>query len=192
MGWCVAKKSIQISLDNLISSSFFYLDQWTPDAQLKSNAAFDALRFIIIRLYESGHGRPLDTQIQLSIAAVAGKLGLSRYWTGILIHRLADAGWLEICSAWTGEKMKSSTIFKAGQMLKRLIFHLLAARRKKPHSKDANNPCQFLPRIQSIREKRQEYEFQEQAEREIKRLAEEGNPFAEWGKRMINRISPES
>ena len=99
-----------ISLDSIISSSFFYLEKWSLDEtlRLKSNAAFDTLRLLLIRLYEAGQGRPLDTSVQLSIGTVADKLGLSRYWTGILVHRLADAGWVEIRSEWTSERMKSS------------------------------------------------------------------------------------
>ena len=180
-------KSIQITLDNLISASSYYVGTWTPDKKLKSNAAFNTFRFLLIRLYESGQGRPLDTHVQLSIGTVADKLGLSRYWAGILIHRLADAGWIEIHSSWTGERMKSSTIFRAGRMLKRLVFHLLAARRKeKHHSKDAKNTCQFLLGILRIREKKEEHQFQERAERETERLAKAGNPFAQWAERLMN------
>ena len=180
-------KSIQISLDNLISSAFFYTGTWTPDAQLKSNAAFDTFRFLLIRLYESGQGRPLDTHVQLSIGSVADKLGLSRYWAGILIHRLADAGWIEIHSSWTGERMKSSTIFRAGRMLKRLVFHLLASRRKeKSRLKHDKHTCQFLPRIKKIREKREEHRFQERAEEALKCLTKQKSPFGLWAQRLMN------
>ena len=185
-------KSIQISLDNLISSAFFYTGTWTPDAQLKSNASFNTFRFLLIRLYEEGNGKPLDARIQLSIGNVADKLGLSRYWTGVLIHRLSDAGWLEIHSSWTGERMKSSTIFRAGRMLKRLVFHLLASRRKKakksPHSSDVNDTCQFLPLTKKIREKREEHRFQEQAEATLKQMTKQQNPFGLWANRLMSRL----
>ncbi len=166
-GWDVAK-SIQISLDNIISAATFYIGEWTPNDKLKSNAAFDTLRFLLIRLYEAGKGRPLDVNVQLSIGTVASTLGLSRYWTGVLVARLADAGWLETHSSWTDERMKSSTIFRAGRMLKRLMFHLIGARRKqKRHSSDDKYGCQFLRLLSPIEEKKKEHAFQEQAEQPL-------------------------
>lgn len=155
-----------IGLDQLISSSFYYLDQWTPEHQLKSNACFDVLRYLLCRLHDEGHGKVLNSHIELSQGYMGQKLGLSRQWVNTLVGRLVDAGWLVATSTWTGENMRSSTCFSAGRSLRRLVCQLLGSMRKKSYLKGVNGQLQSVPRSLRSREKREDFAFQKQAEGE--------------------------
>jgi hypothetical protein len=167
----VAQPSLAIELDQLISSSFFYLDKWTPDEKLKSNAAFDVLRYLLCRLHDEGDGKVLISHIELSQGYIGQKLGLSRQWVNTLVSRLVDAGWLVATSTWTGERMRSSTCFSAGRSLRRLVCQLLGSMRKKLHKRPVNNRRQSLPRSLRSREKRQDFAFQEEAEEQAQSFA---------------------
>ena len=163
-GWKVAQPSLAIELDQLISSSFFYLGKWTTDEKLKSNASFDVLRYLLCRLHDEGDGKVLQGHIELSQGYIGQKLGLSRQWVNTLVSRLVDAGWLVASSTWTGENMRSSTCFSAGRSLRRLVCQLLGSMRKKRQKKGVNGRRQSLPRSLRSREKRQDFAFQREAE----------------------------
>ena len=167
-----------IELDQLISSSFYYLGQWTPDEKLKSNAAFDVLRYLLCRLHDEGDGKVLTAHIELAQGMIGDKLGLSRQWVNTLVGRLVDAGWLVATSTWTGQRMRSSTCFSAGRSLRRLVCQLLGSMRKKRQKKPVNGRRQFLPRSLRSREKRKEFAFQEQAEEEAASFATQSGGMA--------------
>jgi len=161
----MALQTPAISLDQLISSSFYYLDRWTLEGpQLKSNASFDVLRYLLCRLHDEGDGKVLQGHIELSQGYIGQKLGLSRQWINVLVGRLVDAGWLVATSTWTGENMRSSTCFSAGRSLRRLVCQLLGSMRKKRQKKGVNGRRQSLPRSLRSREKRQDFAFQREAE----------------------------
>ena len=174
----MAQPSLAIGLDQLISSSFFYLDKWTQDEKLKSNASFDVLRYLLCRLHDEGDGKILQGHIELSQGYIGQKLGLSRQWVNTLVGRLVDAGWLVATSTWTGEKMRSSTCFSAGRSLRRLVCQLLGSRRKKSQKKGVNNRLQSLPRSLRSREKRQDFAFQEEAEEQARSFASQSEGIA--------------
>ncbi len=177
-----------ITLDQIISSSFFYLEKWSPDTiNLKSNAAFDVLRYLLCRLYEDGNGKPLQAHVELSHTTIGQRLGLSRPWVCEMVGRLVDGGWLESTSTWVGDNMRSSSCFSAGRQLRRLICHLLGSKRKKPHSKGVNDRLQSLPLPSTTTEKKADFAFQKAAEETMNRLSDLGNRFANWGKRMQER-----
>ena len=175
----MAQPSLAIELDQLISSSFFYLDKWTPDEKLKSNAAFDVLRYLLCRLHDEGDGKVLQGHIELSQGYIGQKLGLSRQWVNTLVSRLVDAGWLVASSTWTGEKMRSSTCFSAGRSLRRLVCQLLGSRRKKRQNTPVNGRRQFSPRSLRSREKRQDFAFQEEAEEQARSFATQSGGIAQ-------------
>ncbi len=177
-----------LPLDQLISSSFFYLEKWSPDTiNLKSNAAFDVLRYLLCRLYEEGNGKPLQAHVELSQSTIGEQLGLSRPWVCEMVGRLVDGGWLVATSTWVGDNMRSSSCFSAGRQLRRLICYLLGSKRKKRHSRAVNSRLQSGPLQSSTKEKKEDFAFQKAAEETIDRLSDLGNRFAEWGKRMQER-----
>ncbi len=181
-----------ITLDQIISSSFFYLDKWSPDnSHLKSNAAFDVLRYLLCRLYEEGNGKPLLAHVELSHSTIGERLGLSRPWVCEMVGRLVDGGWLVSTSTWVGDNMRSSSCFSAGRQLRRLICHLLGSKRKKRHSKAVNDRLQSGPLQSSTKEKKEDFAFQKAAEEAMDRLSDLGNRFANWGKRMQERAKTE-
>jgi hypothetical protein len=88
----------------------------------------------------------MGSQIVLAQGTIGRKLGLSRQWVGILLARLADAGWLECYSPVLADGMRGSTIFRIGRQLKRLIVMLTKSKgRKKPAKSDAKPRWQFSP-----------------------------------------------
>ena len=180
MGEKVGYNTPTISLDQLISSSFHYLDKWTPEGhQLKSNASFDVLRYLLCRLHDEGDGKVLQGHIELAQSTIAGKLGLSRQWINVLVGRLVDSGWLVATSTWTGENMRSSTCFSAGRSLRRLVCQLLGSMRKKPQKKAVNNHLQSVPRSLRSREKRQDFAFQREAEEQSQTFVGKAKELAE-------------
>ncbi len=184
-GW---QEPLPITLDQIISSSFFYLEKWSPNTiNLKSNAAFDVLRYLLCRLYEEGNGKPLQAHVELSHSTIGSRLGLSRPWVCEMVGRLVDGGWLVATSTWVGDNMRSSSCFSAGRQLRRLICYLLGSKRKKRHSKGVNGRLQSGPLQSSTKEKKEDFAFQKAAEETIDRLSDLGNRFANWGKRMQDR-----
>ncbi len=177
-----------ITLDQIISSSFFYLEKWSPDTiNLKSNAAFDVLRYLLCRLYEEGNGKPLQAHVELSHSTIGSRLGLSRPWVCEMVGRLVDGGWLVSTSTWIGDNMRSSSCFSAGRQLRRLICYLLGSKRKKRHSKGVNGRLQSGPLQSSTKEKKEDFAFQKRAEEEADQFAnQKGGKMAGLLERFLN------
>jgi DNA-binding Lrp family transcriptional regulator len=117
---------------------------WNPE--LRRNQSRDVLRFLICRLYDAGRGKLVGAQLVLAQGTLARKLGLSRQWVGILLARLEEAGWLECYSPVLDDGMRSSTMFRVGRQLKRLLMMLTKSKpRKKPTKSDAKPRWQFSP-----------------------------------------------
>jgi hypothetical protein len=117
---------------------------WSPE--LKRNQSRDLLRFLLCRLYDQSRGQLVNGHVTLAHATLARKLGLSRQWIGILLNRLQAAGWIEYYSPVLDDCMRSSTIFRVGRMLKRLLVMLRKSKRRKTPAKSAANKAwQFSP-----------------------------------------------
>jgi len=132
-----------LGLDTIISATVHFGAKWTPE--LKRTQGRDLLRYLLCRLYDQGRGQLVNAQVTLAQGTLAGKLGLSRQWVGILLERLQAAGWLEYRAPVLEGGMRGSTIFRVGNTLKRLLIMLAKARlkRKKRVRSDVNSAWQF-------------------------------------------------
>lgn len=127
-----------LALDTVLSATFHFVRKWSPD--LTRNQSRDLLRLLLCRLYDQGRGNVVCAQLTLAQGTLAQKLGLSRQWVGILVSRLADAGWIEFSAPWVGEGMQGSTVFRAGRLLKRLLIMLLKSKLPETPTKSAAKP----------------------------------------------------
>jgi hypothetical protein len=133
-----------LALDTILSATFYFVRKWNPD--LSRSASRDLLRFVILRLYDEGRGNLQTAHFTLAQGTLAHKLGLSRQWVGILLARLQEAGWVTYSSSVLAEGMRSSTVFRVGRQLQRLVIMLLKSRaHKTPTKSDAKRAWQFSP-----------------------------------------------
>jgi hypothetical protein len=133
-----------LALDQVLSAVFGFVGKWSPE--LQHNRAPYVLRYLLCRLYDQGRGNLMGSQIVLAQGTIGRKLGLSRQWVGILLARLADAGWLECYSPVLADGMRGSTIFRVGRQLKRLLVMLIKSKTpKRPVTSDAKPRWQFSP-----------------------------------------------
>jgi DNA-binding Lrp family transcriptional regulator len=133
-----------LALDTVLSAMSHFVRVWSPE--LTRTQSRDLLRFLLCRLYDTGRGKLVGTQLTLAQGTLARKLGLSRQWVGILLERLRDAGWIEFAAPVLDDGMRGSTIFRVGCQLKRLLIMLLKSKRRKtPAKSDANKAWQFSP-----------------------------------------------
>ena len=148
------------SLDRILSATFFFTTKWS--ARLQSNKARDLLRYLVCRLYDQGRGNLMNAQLELAQTTIAKKLGISRQWVGILVHRLEAAGWIEHASPKLADGTNGSTLWRVGRTLKRLLIMLAKSKRGKSSTKsDAKSTWHFFPlnrekEILSLRAKEKE------------------------------------
>jgi DNA-binding Lrp family transcriptional regulator len=120
------------------------------------------LHYLLCRLYDEGRGQLVNARLTLAQTTLSKKLGISRQWIGELVSRLEREGWLEHSSLKLPNGTNSSTIFRAGRMLKRLLVMLSKSRRGENRgNKPAKGTWHFSPRelekrILSIRSKEKE------------------------------------
>ena len=133
-----------LTLDMILSATTFFVRKWSPE--LTRNQSRDLLRFVLCRLYDQGRGKLVGTQLTLAQDTLARKLGLSRQWVGILLARLAQAGWITYTAPWVAAGIRGSTIIGIGRQMKRLLIMLAKSRpRKTPAKSAANDRWQFSP-----------------------------------------------
>ena len=133
-----------LPLDTIISSVFHFTTKWS--SHLQSNKARDLLRYVVCRLYDTSRGNLINARLELAQTTVAKKLGISRQWIGELTARLEATGWLEHVSPKLPDGTNTSTVWRAGRQLKRLIIMLVKSnRRKSPIPKPAKCAWRFSP-----------------------------------------------
>jgi DNA-binding Lrp family transcriptional regulator len=146
-----------LALDQIWSATSTFTVKWS--AGLESNKAHRVLHYLLCRLYDEGRGQLVHAHFTLAQATLARKLGLSRQWVGILVSRLADAGWIEYHSSKLPDGTNSSSVWRVGRMLKRLLVMLAKSRRGKKQRKDTAvchwhfSPQRREKEILSIRER---------------------------------------
>lgn len=139
-------------VDTILSGMYYFVRKQAED--LKGNQGRDVLRYLLCRLYTQSRGNLMVAQITLAQGTIARKLGLSRQWVGVLLHRLREVGWIEFAAPVLAGGMRGSTIFRVGGQLKRLLVMLQKSpRRKSPAKSDATNPWQFSPSPEEKRQK---------------------------------------
>jgi hypothetical protein len=138
-----------LALDSILSATFFFSGKWTP--ALKRNQSGETLRLILCKLYGTNRGSLFHARMRCSHAALADSLDLSREWTCKLIARLREAGWITTEARRLPDGKQEITIFRAGQMLKRLLVMLLKSRqRKSGASARVNESSQKLPKKEDV------------------------------------------
>jgi hypothetical protein len=146
-----------LALDTILSATDFFSTKWSQG--IESNKAGRVLRFLVCRLYDEGRGQLVKAQITLAQTTLSKKLGISRQWIGELVARLSAAGWIEHHSSKLPDGTNSSSVWRVGRMLKRLLVMLSKSRlHKTPAPKPAKSTWHFSPRkleteISLIREK---------------------------------------
>src|SRR6476659_6436951 len=134
-----------LTLDQIWSATSTFSVRWS--AGLESNKAHRVLHYLLCRLYDEGRGQLVNARLTLAQTTLSKKLGISRQWIGELVSRLEREGWLEHSSLKLPDGTNSSTIFRAGRMLKRLLVMLSKSRRgEKRESTPAKGTWQFSPR----------------------------------------------
>jgi hypothetical protein len=101
--------------------------------------------FLLCRWYDAGRGHAVGAQVKLAQGTIAGKLGLSRQWSAILIQRLRQAGWLDYYAELLPDGMRGSCVLRAGKQLKRLLIMLKKSRPKTPTKADVKSAWKFSP-----------------------------------------------
>ena len=133
-----------LTLDTILSATTFFVRKWSPE--LTRSQSRDLLRFVLCRLYDQGRGKLVGTHLTLAQDTLARKLGLSRQWVGILLARLAQAGWITYSAPWVAAGMRGSTVIGIGRQMKRLLIMLAKSRpRKTPTNSAAQSRWQFSP-----------------------------------------------
>lgn len=117
-----------LNLDTIISSSFFFAGQWTPE--LKRNQSRDLLRLVLSKMYFPSQGNLFHARIRASDAALADSLGLSREWTNTLKGRLCKAKWITTEAPRLPDGKQEITIIRVGKRLKRLLVMLLKSKQR--------------------------------------------------------------
>jgi hypothetical protein len=138
-----------LTLDTILSATFFFSGKWTPS--LKRNQSGETLRLILCKLYGASRGSLFHAQMRCSHAALADSLDLSREWVCKLVSRLRVAGWITTEARRSPDGKQEITIFRAGQMLKRLLVMLLKSQQRKRGSRvRVNDSSQKLPRKEDV------------------------------------------
>jgi hypothetical protein len=138
-----------LALDSILSATFFFSGKWTP--ALKRNQSGETLRLILCKLYGANRGSLFHARLRCSHAALADSLDLSREWTCKLIARLREAGWITTEARRLPDGKQEVTIFRAGQMLKRLLVMLLKSRqRKRGSNARVNETSQKTPSKEEV------------------------------------------
>ena len=132
-----------LALDTILSATDFFSTKWSQG--IESNKAGRVLRFLLCRLYDEGRGQLVNARLTLAQTTLAKKLGMSRQWVGELVNRLEQAGWIEHQSSKLADGTNSSSVWRVGRMLKRLLV-MLGKCRCRPQSKPAKSSWQFSPR----------------------------------------------
>ena len=134
-----------LTLDQIWSATSTFTVRWSEG--LESNKAHRVLHYLLCRLYDEGRGQLVNARLTLAQTTLSKKLGISRQWIGELVSRLEREGWLEHSSLKLPDGTNSSTIFRAGRMLKRLLVMLAKSKqRKSPIPKPAKCHWHFFPR----------------------------------------------
>jgi hypothetical protein len=134
-----------LALDTILSATDFFSTKWSQG--IESNKAGRVLRFLVCRPYDEGRGQLVKAQITLAQTTLSKKLGISRQWIGELVARLSAAGWIEHHSTKLPDGTNSSSVWRVGRMLKRLLVMLAKSKqRKSPIPKPAKNTWHFSPR----------------------------------------------
>ena len=118
-----------LTLDQIWSATSTFTVRWS--AGLESNKAHRVLHYLLCRLYDEGRGQLVNASLTLAQTTLSTKLGISRQWIGELVGRLERAGWLEHTSLKLPDGTNSSTVFRAGRMLKRLLVMLAKSNQRK-------------------------------------------------------------
>jgi DNA-binding Lrp family transcriptional regulator len=124
-----------LALDTILSATDFFSTKWSQG--IESNKAGRVLRFLLCRLYDEGRGQLVNARLTLAQTTLSKKLGISRQWIGELVGRLERAGWVEHFSPKLPDGTNSSTVFRAGRLLKRLLIMLSKSRRGEKRAKPA-------------------------------------------------------
>jgi predicted transcriptional regulator len=138
-----------IALDTILSAVDYRTHTWSHD--IESNKAGRILRYLIIRLYDEGRGKLIPARLELAQTTIAQKLGVSRQWVGVMVGRLRREGWIDYGSKKRPDGMNSSTVWKIGRQLTRLVITLIkssikASRQKKnPIHQPAKSNWHFSP-----------------------------------------------
>jgi hypothetical protein len=104
------------------------------------------LHYLLCRLYDEGRGNLINASLTLAQTTLSKKLGISRQWIGELVSRLERAGWLEHSSSKLPDGTNSSTVFRIGRMLKRLLVMLSKSRQRKSSvTRPAKSTWHFSP-----------------------------------------------
>jgi hypothetical protein len=137
-----------LTLDNVVSASFFFAAKWTPG--LKRSQARDLLRLLVCKLYGVSHGHVFHAQVRASQAGLAADLGISREWCNQLVGRLVESRWVH----YTTERLPNGKfevgVFRPGRTLKRLLCVLLGYRQRRPNH--VNSPSQKIPTQRQVEE----------------------------------------
>ncbi len=133
-----------LTLDQIWSATSTFTVKWSRG--LESNKAHRVLHYLLCRLYDEGRGQLVNASLTLAQTTLSKKLGISRQWVGELVGRLERTGWLEHSSPKLPDGTNSSTIFRAGRMLKRLLVMLGKSRRsEKLRNPPAKSTWHFSP-----------------------------------------------
>jgi hypothetical protein len=118
-----------LTLDQIWSATSHFSIQWSEG--IESNKAHRILHYLLCRLYDAGRGQLVNARLTLAQTTLSKKLGISRQWVGELVSRLERAGWVEHASQKLPDGTNSSTVFRAGHMLKRLLVMLAKSQQRK-------------------------------------------------------------
>jgi DNA-binding Lrp family transcriptional regulator len=132
-----------LTLDQIWSATSTFSVKWSEGVE--SNKARRILHYLLCRLYDEGRGQLVNARLTLAQTTLAKKLGMSRQWVGELVNRLEQAGWIEHQSSKLADGTNSSSVWRVGRMLKRLLV-MLGKCRCRPQSKPAKSSWQFSPR----------------------------------------------
>lgn len=134
-----------LTLDQIWSATSTFSIKWSTG--IESNKAHRVLHYLLCRLYDEGRGNLVNAQLTLAQTTVARKLGVSRQWVGVLVDRLAAAGWIEYRSNKLPDGTNSSSVWRVGRTLKRLLVMLFKSRQRKSSIlKPAKCSWHFAPR----------------------------------------------
>jgi hypothetical protein len=134
-----------LTLDNILSATDFFSTKWSQG--IESNKAGRVLRFLVCRLYDEGRGQLVNARLTLAQTTLSKKLGISRQWIGELVSRLEREGWIEHHSSKLPDGTNSSSVWRVGRMLKRLLVMLSKSQqRKTPAIKPAKSTWHFSPK----------------------------------------------
>ena len=111
-----------LTLDQIWSATSTFTVKWSKG--LESNKAHRVLHYLLCRLYDEGRGQLVNASLTLAQTTLSTKLGISRQWIGELVSRLERAGWVEHSAQKLPDGTNSSTVWRVGRMLKRLLVML--------------------------------------------------------------------